>query len=301
MIFVFTASQILLLGILFVRSGLAGGALNLIRNGKLFGAGLDALIVGLVTAAITLRLMPSNHTPQMMMVAFACVAVYQYTINRTWVYLLLRYGMTPDGYENRPHSNLAFNWETIRPIRALHGIAKTSVVLVLFAVFFVQSFGQGQFFVAILVGGVLSAGLYLLQSGIETENTVRVHLELDDVMRASRRSGLIAAIVAVLVGGIPLLLGAIILGISLKMSLLLPLLFIITTVGQWFRYLGKTDTYKQVLKFLHYFGILPSDFFDFLDYATNLILIRKVGNGYIFIHRYLLEYFADLETEKDES
>jgi hypothetical protein len=29
--------------------------------------------------------------------------------------------------------------------------------------------------------------------------------------------------------------------------------------------------------------------------TTDRILLRKVGGGYIFIHRYLLEYFAGLE------
>ncbi len=34
---------------------------------------------------------------------------------------------------------------------------------------------------------------------------------------------------------------------------------------------------------------------DFLDTASSLLLMRKVGSGYIFIHRYLLEYFAESE------
>ncbi len=35
----------------------------------------------------------------------------------------------------------------------------------------------------------------------------------------------------------------------------------------------------------------------FLDEAANRILLRKVGGGYIFVHRLLLEYFANLETK----
>lgn len=35
---------------------------------------------------------------------------------------------------------------------------------------------------------------------------------------------------------------------------------------------------------------------NFLDYAAERILLRKVGGGYIFIHRLLLEYFASLDT-----
>jgi hypothetical protein len=41
-------------------------------------------------------------------------------------------------------------------------------------------------------------------------------------------------------------------------------------------------------------GYTPLNFVKFLDYCAKLILLKKVGGGYIFIHRMLLEYFADL-------
>jgi len=44
-------------------------------------------------------------------------------------------------------------------------------------------------------------------------------------------------------------------------------------------------------------GNIPRHLADFLDHASDLILMRKVGGGYIFIHRYLLEYFAELDNE----
>ena len=42
------------------------------------------------------------------------------------------------------------------------------------------------------------------------------------------------------------------------------------------------------------------DYVDFLDYASERILLRKKGGGYMFIHRQLLDYFADLSPEKQE-
>ena len=36
----------------------------------------------------------------------------------------------------------------------------------------------------------------------------------------------------------------------------------------------------------------PLNYIRFLDYAAARIFLRKVGGGYIFIHRMLLEYFA---------
>jgi hypothetical protein len=42
-------------------------------------------------------------------------------------------------------------------------------------------------------------------------------------------------------------------------------------------------------------GQIPWSYRRFLDYCDSLILLRKVGGGYIFVHRFLLEYFASLE------
>jgi hypothetical protein len=42
----------------------------------------------------------------------------------------------------------------------------------------------------------------------------------------------------------------------------------------------------------------PLNYVRFLDHAAERILLRKVGGGYIFVHRMLLEYFASLEEEQ---
>ncbi len=39
-------------------------------------------------------------------------------------------------------------------------------------------------------------------------------------------------------------------------------------------------------------GSIPWNYVKFLVYAAESILLRKVGGGYTFIHRMLLEYFA---------
>jgi hypothetical protein len=48
-------------------------------------------------------------------------------------------------------------------------------------------------------------------------------------------------------------------------------------------------------------GYVPLNYPRFLDYAADRILLRKVGGGYIFIHRLLLEYFASLDTTTKSS
>lgn len=47
---------------------------------------------------------------------------------------------------------------------------------------------------------------------------------------------------------------------------------------------------------LWYKGYIPRNYVRFLDYAAERIFLRKVGSGYIFIHRTVLEYFASLEA-----
>jgi MFS family permease len=44
---------------------------------------------------------------------------------------------------------------------------------------------------------------------------------------------------------------------------------------------------------------VPFNYPRFLDYAAERILLRKVGGGYIFIHRLLLEHFASLGEKQD--
>jgi hypothetical protein len=43
-------------------------------------------------------------------------------------------------------------------------------------------------------------------------------------------------------------------------------------------------------------GTLPFRLVPFLDYCAERIFLRKVGGGYIFIHRMLMEYFASLDS-----
>jgi hypothetical protein len=42
----------------------------------------------------------------------------------------------------------------------------------------------------------------------------------------------------------------------------------------------------------------PWSYIRFLDYAAERVFLRKVGGGYIFTHRLLMEYFASLEPTK---
>jgi NACHT domain len=63
---------------------------------------------------------------------------------------------------------------------------------------------------------------------------------------------------------------------------------------------GLASLRHYVLRFLLWrSGAIPWNYPHFLDNAYEQILLRKVGGGYIFLHRLLLDYFADLETGSD--
>jgi hypothetical protein len=47
--------------------------------------------------------------------------------------------------------------------------------------------------------------------------------------------------------------------------------------------------------------VIPWNYPRFLDYCAERIFLRKVGGGYIFVHRMLMEYFASLDTSEQES
>ncbi len=48
-------------------------------------------------------------------------------------------------------------------------------------------------------------------------------------------------------------------------------------------------------------GSMPANYVRFLDYASERILLHKVGGRYIFMHRLLLEYFRSLDANSQRS
>ncbi|MGA8657757.1 MAG: hypothetical protein WB586_16550, partial [Chthoniobacterales bacterium] len=61
---------------------------------------------------------------------------------------------------------------------------------------------------------------------------------------------------------------------------------------------GGLDVIEHImLRFLlRRHGYVPKNYVRFLDYATRLIFLQKVGSGYIFVHRQLLDYFFGLQS-----
>jgi len=80
--------------------------------------------------------------------------------------------------------------------------------------------------------------------------------------------------------GIPLLLGLVILGLPIGTIVAL-------NSGGTSAIMHYSLRYSLVRN-----GLTPWNYVRFLDYCAERILLRKVGGGYAFIHRMLLDYFA---------
>lgn len=64
---------------------------------------------------------------------------------------------------------------------------------------------------------------------------------------------------------------------------------------------GKACIRHLVLRLILYRkGYIPWNYARFLDYATERIFMQKVGGGYIFVHRVLMEHFAKMELEQEQ-
>lgn len=70
-------------------------------------------------------------------------------------------------------------------------------------------------------------------------------------------------------------------------------------LGGGMKYGGLACIKHLVLRsFLYLYNLAPLNYTHFLDYCADRIFLRKVGGGYIFVHRMLMEHFASL-TEED--
>jgi len=69
--------------------------------------------------------------------------------------------------------------------------------------------------------------------------------------------------------------------------------------GGWNAYGGETVVRHTLLRLILWrSGAIPWNYTYFLDHCAERIFLRKVGGGYIFVHRLLMEHFASLYTEQ---
>jgi serine/threonine protein kinase len=157
-----------------------------------------------------------------------------------------------------------------------------------------------SFFLGWLTMIVQTIPTLLVLSGLGFEAVPVRHTSKRRVRTTFRTVALITSITSlVAIPGFMIL--ALVMGISLMRGFLLGTAFGVSGFGYalW-TVMGGIGVYRHWMlrRTLTNHGYLPYNVARFLNYATSLVLMRKVGGGYIFIHRYLLEYFAALYRGK---
>jgi len=147
------------------------------------------------------------------------------------------------------------------------------------------------------LGGVLTGGLFgglhlLLKSGLSLGDIEMRDIPNQGIHRSAWNAvvfGLVGVLVVGLVGGlvVGLVVGPVVgLVVVLEVGLVVGLVVGLSAGGQ------ACLKHLALRLLLVRSGSIPWNYVKFLDYAAERILLRKVGGGYIFIHRMLLEYFA---------
>ncbi|KAA3661459.1 MAG: NACHT domain-containing protein [Chloroflexi bacterium] len=150
---------------------------------------------------------------------------------------------------------------------------------------------------------VLGAGLLVLDRAL-LQNDMKIRTQPGEGINHSRLNSVRVGVVTGVLTAVVLTLSLVVanfLEISFQWGELLP--FLLGTAV----YLGVIGglmhgglavlQHRQLVKLLHQDGLVPDDYVQFLDYAAERSLLRKVGGGYMFVHALLLDYFRDLDID----
>lgn len=151
-----------------------------------------------------------------------------------------------------------------------------------------------------LIGGLGIGLLYTLFIGLSSERLDEqvIITPNQGIWRSAHNAifiGLLAGFIGASLGGlIGILFGHLVLGLEIGG-------FVCGLLGGLI-FGGYAFIQHFILRFfLWRASSIPWRYPNFLDFASERIILRKVGGGYIFVHRLLLDYFASLDAaEKKE-
>jgi len=206
-----------------------------------------------------------------------------------WIVVWLIFGLAFKlGTEIQPAEMVAWSWKALR-----QNWPKMQVCGLIAGLFYGLFYGMFYGLIVGLVVGI-TAGLAggLLNKRLDVSNIVRPN---QGIWRSASASIYIGSIGALVVGLFYGLFYGLFNGLSngLLYGVIYGLLFGIL-IG--LRNGGFACIQHVILRlFLWRVQCIPLNYPHFLDYASERVLLRKVGGGYIFVHRLLLEYFASLD------
>ncbi|OAB57457.1 signal transduction protein [Phormidium willei BDU 130791] len=133
------------------------------------------------------------------------------------------------------------------------------------------------------VFGVLALVIWLISIGDSEENVIELTIKPNQVIYTSLKNGF--TILFILITGFGVL--TILTNFSVVWST-----FIVVFLWIFCPPMFACFQHFALRVILTLTGKTPWNYAKFLDYATERIFLQKIGGGYIFIHRMLLEHFA---------
>lgn len=156
------------------------------------------------------------------------------------------------------------------------------------------------------ITGLITGLVLAMPAGLIT-NEVASRIKPNQGIWTSARYGLMSGLVGGLMSGVPIaaffgLFGADSNGAEARLlSEIFFGIFIGVPIGvmSGLSYGGTPCIKHFALRFTFYHkGQVPWNYAKFLDWASDRLFLQKVGGGYIFIHRTLMEHFAQLKTKE---
>ncbi|MEO0645384.1 MAG: NACHT domain-containing protein [Cyanobacteria bacterium J06650_10] len=165
--------------------------------------------------------------------------------------------------------------------------------------------GKKYFLVAVLIssllGGPIGIPVAVLVSGLSSSEVQKRDTPNQGIWQSVRNACLIALCAGLLACFLVLLFSRFLMpasGFQYMVKYLLTMFFptglIVGLIGG-----GSACLRHFSLRWMLYrMRYTPWNYARFLNYATERLFLQKVGGGYIFIHRMLLEHFAQMEIEQ---
>ena len=211
----------------------------------------------------------------------------------------LIFRLSGDQQDKEPIESLRWNWSpAIKGLRVgiINGLRIGLILGLIGAILFGVPYG-----VIGLIGGLISGLLFGLIFGLLVGlligliggllfglhgETINHKVEPDQEIRRSQSSVLIVGLLfGLLYGLVGELFGGLLIGLIFG-------LFIGPTVGLRYGGIFLIQHYLR-LTLLNKHNLLPFNLLPFLNQATELIFLQRIGGSYRFIHRSVQEYFAE--------
>jgi hypothetical protein len=146
--------------------------------------------------------------------------------------------------------------------------------------------------------------LFLILGGFRSSEIQIIAKPNQGILRSATNATIVGIFTFVISGLIAILILWLVVGLRyepffiVRSGLLLGLNFGLIS-GLFFG--GTACIQHFVLRFMLYHSkYAPWNYTRFLDYATERLFLQKVGGGYIFVHRMLMEHFAGMSPEQED-